>query len=248
LKFVFLGDVGSTNDEAVSYLEAGDKPPFWIAAKSQSAGRGRRGRSWQSDNGNLYCTGVYPVLNTPQLTGLLSFTAALALYDALETYIDPNDISIKWPNDVLVKGAKVAGILLEMRNNHVLVGIGVNLVSSPEGTPYPATSLLANMTEAQLSQTEPAIPTPESVLAVLAARFQHWHDTLIERGFVHLRQVWLLRAKNVPGNVTVNLSNESFKGRAIDMGPNGELQVRLMNGTIRNIHAGDVFFEPRDDE
>ncbi len=242
LKFVFLDTVTSTNDYAVTLIKQGEDSPFWVVAKTQTQGRGRRGRKWVSETGNLYCTGVYPVLNTPQLTGHLSFVAAIALVETLKDYLDETDLSIKWPNDVLVGGAKVAGVLLEIRNDKVLIGVGVNLINAPEDTPYPISCVLDNLVADVLLSAEPLMPTPESFLAVYASRFEHLYSELLAKGFHSIREKWLVYAKNIPGPVTVNLNLESFKGEAIGLGVNGELQVRGLNGTVRDVYAGDVFF------
>lgn len=242
MKFIFLDAVTSTNDYAATLIERGEPTPFWVSAKSQTAGRGRRGRHWVSIAGNLYCTGVYPALKTPQVTGHLSFVAAIALIETLKDYVKADTLSIKWPNDVLIKGAKCAGILLEARKDKILIGVGVNLMSAPSDTPYPASSVIDHIPHDVLSNPEPKVPNPETVLAVFASRFDDWYKKLIVNGFSPIREKWLSHAAHIPGNVTVHLANESFTGESIGLGANGELQVRLLNGTMRNIHAGDVFF------
>lgn len=247
MRFVHLDEVGSTNDVAYQLATRDEGLPLWVTAKRQTAGRGRRGRAWTSDTGNLYCTGVYPALSTPQETGRLSFVAALSVAYMLTSYVDPRMVSIKWPNDVLISGAKVSGILLEAREGVVLVGIGVNLMHHPKDTPYPATDVLSHIEPKDLNGPEPALPTIETCVASVAARFDTLYHTLASGDFRTIRDLWRNQATPLPCPVSVVLPQERFSGTALDLGENGELQVELPDGTIRNVHAGDVFFENRDD-
>jgi biotin-(acetyl-CoA carboxylase) ligase len=146
-----LGDVSSTMDVARERLARGDTAPFWIVAERQSGGRGRHGRQWSSPPGNLYATLALSEPCRPEIAPQLGFVAGVALHDAVAsvTGLAPPRLAIKWPNDLLLDGAKLAGLLLEGSTQggrfHVLIGFGVNIVSAPEGTPYPATSLLECM-------------------------------------------------------------------------------------------------------
>lgn len=246
LRLIRLETVGSTNEQAKSYAAKGDFGPLWIRADTQLSGRGRRGRAWDSAAGNLFCTGLFPVSGSARHTALLSFAAALAVYDTLETYVDAGKLSLKWPNDVLIGGEKSSGILLESGvaagQKWVAVGIGINLLSHPEVTEFPATHVLAHIPPEALDNPEPILTGPDAVLAILAAKFEHWRIVYAEQGFAPLRAAWLARAYNVPGPVTVKLPKEQFSGQALGLGENGELQVRLQDGTIRDVHAGDVYF------
>lgn len=246
MRLISLDIVGSTNAVAREYANAGDLGPLWIKADQQTEGRGRRGRAWKSVKGNLYSTGLYPSTGDVRHTALLSFVAALAVYDLIETYSPNADIALKWPNDVLINGAKVSGILLESGSYKakpwVAVGIGINLVSHPEGTEFPATHLLEHLDPEDLNGPEPIFTGVDAALAILASRFEHWQSVFHREGFGSIRQAWLERAYNLPGRVRVRLPKEEFEGDAIELGENGELQVRLGDGTIRNVHAGDVFF------
>ena len=183
---------------------------------------------------------------TPADVGRLSFVASLAVFDLMKTFIEDDIVTLKWPNDVLIDGAKAAGILLE--NGHtkgqswVMVGIGINLLSHPSGLDYPATSVLAHMRADSLTAAEPTMTGPQAALVILSQRFDHWFNLYTAHGFAPIREAWRARAPGVPGPVRVRLSKESFTGQAVDLGGEGELQVRLPNGTIRDVHAGDVFF------
>ena len=176
----------------------------------------------------------------------MSFVAALALADTLEAYLPKELISVKWPNDVLLAGKKTAGILLESgQTNHqkwIVIGIGVNLTLHPEGTEYPATHVLEHILPSDLETPEPIMTGAQAVLAILASRFDHWRHMLVTNGFEPIADAWSVRAHNVPGPVTVRLPHESFEGDALGLDANGALRVRLAGGTIRDVHAGDVFF------
>ena len=172
----------------------------------------------------------------------MSFAAALAVADALEHYVPKDIITLKWPNDVLLAGRKTSGILLESGAGWVVVGIGINLVHHPEGTDFPAAHVLEYIPNAMLNGPEPVMTGPDAVLAGLAVRFDHWRDILIAKGFAPIRDAWMARAHNIPGLVTVRLPKETFAGKALGLDENGALRVRLADGTIRDVHAGDVFF------
>jgi len=246
LRFVSHETIDSTNAEAKRLAEQGDFGPLWIRADQQSAGRGRRGRDWTSDTGNLFCSGLYPHEGTVRQAAQTSFVAALALADTLEHYVAKDVISLKWPNDVLLAGRKTAGILLESGQTHhqkwIVVGIGVNLTHHPEGTEFSATHVLEHIPAEDLDNPEPIMTGPQAVLAILANRFDHWLYILTTKGFEPIGQAWTARAHNIPGPVNVRLPNESFTGQALGLDANGALRVRLGNGTIRDVHAGDVFF------
>lgn len=246
MRLISYDIVGSTNREARLLAEAGDTGPLWIRADQQTEGRGRRGRAWKSANGNLFCTGLYPHSGDIRQTALLSFVAALAVYDTIKTYNPQGRLALKWPNDVLIDGKKLSGILLESgtykKTFWVAVGIGINLVSHPENTEFPATHLLEYISRNDLDVPEPIFTGADATLAVLAARFENWYQVLQTEGYEPIRLAWTERAQNLPGFVTVRLPQETFSGEALGLGENGELRVRLENGTIRDIHAGDVFF------
>ena len=246
MRFISLDAVDSTNLEAKRLAEQGDFGPLWIRADAQSAGRGRRGRDWTSETGNLFCSGLYPHEGTVQQAAQLSFVAALAVADTLAHYV-PNDfISLKWPNDVLLAGKKTAGILLESGQTHrhgwCIIGIGVNLTHHPEKTEFPATHLLDHIPADMLDRAEPIYTGPDAFLSSLSAMYSYYLTLFKEDGFEPIQRLWTARAHNIPGPVTVRLPNESFTGEALGLDANGALRVKLSNGTIRDVHAGDVFF------
>jgi BirA family biotin operon repressor/biotin-[acetyl-CoA-carboxylase] ligase len=230
-------ELDSTNEEARRLADTGEIGPVWIMAQRQSAGRGRRGRAWQTMDGNLAATLLlYP--DAPQaITGQLSFVAALAAADTLAQCAPNAAVTVKWPNDVLVNGAKIAGILLEAGAGQsgkawLAIGIGINLAGHPEGTEFPATSL---------AHQGIAAPSPEQALTILAARFAHWYDLWMKAGFETLRAAWLARAFGIGAPICARLPHETREGVFEGIDQSGAL---LLNegGQVRAIAAGEVFF------
>ncbi len=249
MRFLHFETIDSTLSEAKRRAAVGDLDTLWISAVSQSEGRGRRGREWVSDHGNLYCTGLYLHHGELASAARLSFVAALAVAQTLEQYITPDLISIKWPNDVLVDGKKIAGILLESGTYEgeiwVAVGIGINLVSHPKLESYTATHLLAHISKDQLNSAEPIFTGAQPVLAILAQKFDFGCRLYTNEGFEPIRQAWLKRAVGIQGPVTARLANETIEGVAVGMDGEGALEVQISSGKIVKIHAGDVFFSSR---
>jgi BirA family biotin operon repressor/biotin-[acetyl-CoA-carboxylase] ligase len=222
--------IDSTNSEARRLAQTGERGPVWITALSQTAGRGRRGRAWDSAVGNLAAT----LLVSPARDGRaqLSFGAALAVADTAARFAPHADICVKWPNDVLASGCKLAGILLEGEGDWLAVGIGINLVSHPEGTEVAATSLAA---------LGAAVPSPDEALTLLAARFAHWYDRWMEQGFEPLRAAWLARAGGLGTTIRARLPQAEHKGVFEGIDADGALLLN-QQGTLRVISAGEVFF------
>ena len=224
-----LDDVDSTNAEARRRAEAGERGPLWIMAARQTAGRGRRGRAWETAEGNLAAT---LLLAPPGNFAQLSFAAALAAADLAQHFAPDTRVTVKWPNDVLINGCKLAGILLESGQDWLAVGIGINLAGHPENTEFPAISLAA---------LGFAPPSPEAALAVLAARFAHWYDRWMTEGFEALRGAWLARAPEVGAPILARLPHESRQGLFEGIDASGALLLREAGG-VRAITAGEVFF------
>ncbi len=245
MKFLHLTETGSTNDEVRRLAEQGEIGPLWLSADVQTGGRGRHGRNWTSDKGNLYASGLFPLDKEPLAAAQLGFAAALAIADTIAVYAPGSQVTLKWPNDVLVDGAKISGILLETGQTQgrswVIVGIGLNLLSHPADTPYPATHLLEHISKAALSSAEPIFTGVEAVLPVLSSRFEHWRVQHAREGFAALRNPWLAMTQGVNEMANIRLANRSFRAKIIGLGGNGELQVEHSNGTIESLYAGDVF-------
>lgn len=230
--------VGSTNAEALALARAGERGPLWLTAKSQTAGRGRRGRTWVSEPGNLYASLLLAEPSPPERYAELSFVAALALHDAVARRIPglAGRLVLKWPNDLLIDRNKFAGILVEGEGTAVAVGIGVNCVHHPEATDYPATDLAAAGVRA----------SPESLFGPLTAamttRLAQWNRGA---GFAATRADWLARAAGVGKPIRVKTGTGEIAGQFDGIDETGRLVLRLGDGTMQTVAAGDVFLAPR---
>jgi BirA family transcriptional regulator, biotin operon repressor / biotin---[acetyl-CoA-carboxylase] ligase len=231
--------IDSTNEEARRFAEAGEPGPTWIRADRQTAGRGRRGRAWQSPTGNLAATLFMRPSKPAAESAQLSFVAALAASDAVALFAPSRDIKLKWPNDVLADGRKLAGILLESAStgdavpSWLAIGIGVNLAHHPTDTEFPATSL------AELGLT---VPNPGEALTALAASFAKWYDAWNAGGFQGVRDAWLARAAGLGTRIRARLQNEETTGVFEGIDSSGALILRESIDRVRLIAAGDVFF------
>lgn len=231
-------ELDSTNAEARRRAEAGEAGPVWITAAVQTAGRGRRGRPWASPPGNLAATLLMATDAPAAEAAQLSFVAALAAADLADSCLGPGAARLKWPNDVLVFGRKCVGILIESgaRSDGRLwlaVGVGVNLAHHPDDVERPATSF------AEHTATPPA---PLDALQVLAARFEAWRKAWATRGFAPISEAWTARGQGLGGPCTARLPNRTIEGTAEGLDPDGALRLRLPDGSLERITAGDVFF------
>ena len=228
--------LGSTNAEALARARAGERGALWISAKAQDAGRGRRGSAWTSSPGNLFATLLLSDPSPPPLAPQLSFVAALALHDAVAEcapQIGPL-LKVKWPNDLLLGGAKLAGILIEGESEPsfaVVIGFGVNCVAHPPNTPYPATDLAA----------AGALVEPGRVLVALAEAMQRRLAQWARGdGFAGIRADWLKRAAGLGTEIRVRLPEREFSGRFEGLDDAGHLLVRGPAGLV-TVTAGEVF-------
>ncbi|GGD06019.1 biotin--[acetyl-CoA-carboxylase] ligase [Aquisalinus flavus] len=228
----------STSLEALRYLDGGGCGPLWILARLQTAGYGRRGRAWQQETGNLAATLVLkPAGTLAEQPAAAGFALSLALGAALEqARVKPRDIQLKWPNDVLLAGGKVSGILLERHmvqgDAFLAIGVGVNLVHKPDLPDYPTAAVKDATSEA---------PDPEAFLDTLDKAFQHWLGLLERQGFAPLRDAWLERAGGLGRQITVRLPNETLHGVFEGLDETGALILR-QGEVISRINTGDVFF------
>jgi BirA family transcriptional regulator, biotin operon repressor / biotin---[acetyl-CoA-carboxylase] ligase len=239
---ISLPEIDSTNAEGFRRA-SGLSGPTWIVAGAQTAGRGRRSRPWASPKGNFHGTLVLKPTETPEVVALRSFAAALALRDALAgvTGLD-RGVALKWPNDVLMNGGKVAGILLESQGlggpDPVLcIGIGVNLIAAPdpslvEAGAVPPVSLLG---ETGLRVT------PEVFLDALAAAYAQWEARFTVEGFGPLRTAWLAHAARLGETIRARTGSETREGVFESIDPSGNLILRMAKGPVA-IPAAEVFF------
>jgi BirA family transcriptional regulator, biotin operon repressor / biotin---[acetyl-CoA-carboxylase] ligase len=234
-------EIDSTNAEARRRAEAGEAGPMWFTALRQSAGRGRRGRSWNTGTGNLAATLLLTSDLPPGDAAQISFVAALAVADLARSYLPAELVRLKWPNDLMIAGRKAAGILVESGRTAdgrlwLAVGIGVNLAHAPDDTERPATSFAAHIAEAPP-------PTPLEALDRLSEAFAGWLSLWSQQGFSAIAEAWTVRAQGLGQACVARLGSETLEGVAEGLDVDGALRLRLADGSIRRITAGDVFFE-----
>lgn len=236
---VWLDSVDSTNEEAKRRVASGARGPLWIAAREQTSGRGRRGRAWDSQAGNLFCTLLLRTGADPARCAQLAFAAGLAVAGTLDHWIPADLVRLKWPNDVLIAGGKASGCLLETGQDSLgqwlAVGIGLNLVSAPPDTPFPATHLAAHLSR--------SAPSPEQALDRLVPAFASWLDVWQGEGFAPLRAAFLARAAGLGEPVTARLADGSeFTGIFEDLDETGRLVLLADDNQRRTVSAADVYF------
>jgi BirA family transcriptional regulator, biotin operon repressor / biotin---[acetyl-CoA-carboxylase] ligase len=229
--------IGSTNDEAKRLARDGADEGLIVWARTQTAGRGRRGRFWVSPPGNLYFSLVLRPQCRVAAAAQLGFVAAVALAGAIGELAPNIELRCKWPNDLLADGKKISGILLETemvvgdRPDFVVIGIGVNLAASPRDVAYPATSL-----------AEEGIPgiVPEIMLVKFVERFAGLLACWRDEGFGPVRDTWLKQAAGLGEPTQVRLDRETLVGRFIDLDGDGALVLGMPSGN-RRIAAGEIF-------
>ncbi|MCB8838494.1 biotin--[acetyl-CoA-carboxylase] ligase [Aurantimonas sp. VKM B-3413] len=235
-----FAEVGSTNTLALEAARAGDPGPLWVTAERQSAGRGRRGRAWVSEAGNLYASWlVVDPAPVDQLSNL-PLVASLGVRDGLARLLgDRADRAVvKWPNDVLIGGKKAVGILLESERlpdgrMAVVVGCGVNVAHVPTEAPYGVTSLKLEAAERPLDIVFDAVAGAVEAAFALFRRGE---------GFGEVRRQWLSLAVGLGEPCRVNLADRSIEGRFEALDPQGRLILRQDDGRTIAIAAGDLFF------
>lgn len=233
--------VGSTNDEAKALARSGAGEGTLVWARRQEGGRGRRGRAWTSPEGNLYSSIILRPNRLPADAAQISFVAALAIAETAEAVLpDPSGVRCKWPNDVLIHGRKLSGILLESEPtpsglvSWVVLGVGVNLRHFPEESDYAATSLIA--------EGAPVL-APSALLEIYAEHLAVWYGRWLEFGFAPIRAAWLGRARGLGAPILVRLADRTISGVFVDLDSDGVLLLDPEDGGPRQrITAGDVFF------
>ena len=232
-------EMDSTNAEARRRAEAGEAGPLWITAAVQTAGRGRRGRAWSTQRGNLAATLLMVTDKPPAEAAQLSFVAALAACDLADTCLGVGAARLKWPNDVMVYGDKAVGILVESGARPdgrlwLAVGIGINLRHAPSALERPATAFADHMPS----------PPPEPLVAleILASAFARWQAVWMLEGFPLIAAAWTTRALGLGERCEARLPNTTLSGIAEGMDPDGALRLRLDDGRLERVTAGDVFF------
>ncbi len=232
-----IDELDSTNAEALRRAAAGATGPVWILARHQTHGRGRRGRAWSMPAGNFAAS----LLTRPpaEALALRSFVAALGLFDAMTAVTGrPELFALKWPNDVLLSGRKLAGILLEgAPGGRLVIGIGVNLAVAPD---------LATLEEGAVPPVSLRDATglnvaPEELLDLLAPAAEAWENRLLAEGFAPLRKAWLARAARLGEEITARLPDRALTGRFETLDEIGALVLATADGRVV-LPAADIQF------
>jgi len=237
---VFHDRIGSTSDEAKAMAAAGAAHGTLVWAREQTAGRGRLDRAWQSPRGNLYTSCILRPDVKPARAAELGFVAAVAMAETVRALLPAAvPVALKWPNDVLVDGGKVAGILLEAQSgpngmvDWLVLGMGINIVAAPDDTPYRAVALRPQGAVAD------AALVLELLYGALAERLDAWQRD----GFAGIRTRWLTLARGLGAPIEVRQGDAIVAGRFVDLDPDGALVLETAGGR-RRITTGDVHFAP----
>ncbi|MEO6301132.1 MAG: biotin--[acetyl-CoA-carboxylase] ligase [Paracoccaceae bacterium] len=237
-----LGSIDSTNAHGLRLAPTMDAP-VWLLAEEQTAGRGRRARPWASPKGNFHGTLVMAPRQSADQVALRSFAAALALRDTFVALTGlPEAFRLKWPNDVLLNGGKVAGILLESVAAgtgvaHLAIGVGVNLIAAPDvGLMEPGALRAVTL----LEETGLRV-SPESFLDHLAPAYAKWEAIFVAKGFAPLREAWLSHAARLGEVIRARTGSQSREGRFETVDATGALILGTAQGRVA-IPAAEVFF------
>ena len=225
---------GSTNADLRQLAEAGGEDGLWLRADRQTAGRGRQGRDWSSPSGNFYGSTLVRLRPGDPMAATLALVAAVAIEAAVRSCLPDigTRLALKWPNDLLIDGAKLSGILLERTGDAVVIGMGINLVSAPELPDRSTTALVDHGAEV----------SPARMQGLLADAMAHWVTIWREAGLSAVIERWEARAHPRGTPLIARLPDGqvltgAFEGLASD----GALRLGLADGASHVIHAGDIF-------
>lgn len=236
-RVIRLSETASTNTDAMRLALKGEPLPLWVTAETQTAGRGRAGRTWVSAAGNLHASIAFHTDAAPERAGQIALVAGLALFDAVGRLTDLDHrglLRLKWPNDLLVRHSKVGGILAETTlaatgGLYAVCGFGLNIVSAPE-LDRPVTSL----------SDQDARADAGLVLAMLADGFDTWLEMWEEgRGFAKIRAAWLARGGPLGEPITINTGNGTVSAKYCGLSESGALLADV-EGQLETFNFGDV--------
>lgn len=236
---VFYPELESTNLTAVALAKNIEQGATWVIAGRQTGGRGRRGRIWTSETGNLYCSLLWRPNLKPSELAPLPYVIALAVRQTvIELGIDESRVKCKWPNDVLVDDKKICGILIETSANnaeslnYLVIGIGINLMHFPDDAQFSATSIydiLSREIDAKLA------------LEKLSKQFDNYKNLWFMRGFDDIRREWTKCAWGLGEPRLIRTNDDSYVGRPMELMEDGGLLVVVDGGHEKRLYAGDVF-------
>lgn len=235
-----LSETGSTNSECLERARAGDPGNLWVTAERQTGGRGRRGRPWVSERGNLYASLLLIDPAPMDRLGSLPLAVAIAVHQAVRSVLPlaAEPVEIKWPNDILIGRKKTCGILLEGEaladgRYALVIGIGINIAVMPDNSMYPVTCL----------RQQGSMVSPDELFAHLYAAMAEALDVWNSgKGIREITARWREAACGIGEKITVNLPDKSILGHFVGIDDNGLLLLETADGRTMPIAAGDVFF------
>ena len=212
--------------------EQGADEGLWIRAETQNGGIGRLGRKWESPKGNLFCSGLADIRSGDPISSSLSFVAALAVFETIRSYLPDTEMQLKWPNDVLVSGAKICGILLERVGNQIVVGIGINVAIAPPVDGRPIMSI---------HQAGATHCTAEKLIEELATAFARNVDSWRSFGLASTLSEWQKHAHPIGAIVSTSAPHGGkISGEFAGLAEDGALRLRKADDTLIEIRAGDI--------
>ncbi|WP_434732594.1 biotin--[acetyl-CoA-carboxylase] ligase [Wolbachia endosymbiont of Zygogramma bicolorata] len=225
-------EVSSTNEEALDLIDKGISNETVIIADKQTEGRGRTGKSWISPEGNLYASLIINQETDVSKLTELTFVTALAVGNTLLSFISDSNVQHKWPNDILIDGKKISGILLEKRSNSnwLIIGIGINVNHAP----LPGTTCISNYGES-VSNID--------LLKELIINFNKLRKQWLFDGFYAIREMWLKKAFKMNKQISVKLADKLYEGIFADIDKSGKLVLQQKDGSLIYFDAGELFID-----
>jgi BirA family biotin operon repressor/biotin-[acetyl-CoA-carboxylase] ligase len=231
-------EVASTNDIARELAETGAPEGTLVTARRQHSGRGRRGNTWESIEGNVFLSLILRPDADAQVAAQLSFVAAVTVGDLVANLLPDCTVQLKWPNDVLCDGKKISGILLEAGPSGaagvqwLIVGIGLNVECKPASR-ADATSL---------RDEGDSTSGVENVIAGFSERFLVWYRTWQAQGFETIRDAWLTRAHGLAGPIQIRHHSDTVDAIFDCVDETGALLAKMADGSSRRVTGGEVHF------